>query len=95
MDEKEYRRRERIREQRKQERIRRVRRQRIIWGVNLGLLLALGLAFTVRGIQSNAAQEREKQAKKKQEEKKAKEPEVISLTISAAGDCTLGFSLKR
>ena len=90
MDEKEYRRRERIREQRKQERIRRVRRQRIIWGVNLGLLLALGLAFTVRGIQSNAAQEREKQAKKKQEEKKAKEPEVISLTISAAGDCTLG-----
>ena len=90
MDEKEYRRRERIREQRKQERIRRVRRQRIIWGVNLGLLLALGLAFTVRGIQSNAAQEREKQAKKKQDEKKAKEPEVISLTISAAGDCTLG-----
>lgn len=90
MDEKEYRRRKRIREQRKQERIRRVRRQRIIWGVNLGLLLALGLAFTVRGIQSNAAQEREKQAKKKQEEKKAKEPEVISLTISAAGDCTLG-----
>lgn len=58
--------------------------------MNLGLLLALGLAFTVRGIQSNAAQEREKQAKKKQEEKKAKEPEVISLTISAAGDCTLG-----
>ena len=49
MDEKEYRRRERIREQRKQERIRRVRRQRIIWGVNLGLLLVLCLVFTVRG----------------------------------------------
>mgnify|MGYP000774557520 FL=1 len=57
MDEKEYKRRERIREQRKQERIRKVRRQRIIWGVNLGLLLVLGLVFTVRGIQSNAAQE--------------------------------------
>ena len=91
MDEKEYRRRERIREQRKQERIRKVRRQRIIWGVNLGLLLVLCLVFTVRGIQSKAAQEKEKQAKKKQEQEKAKEPEIISFTISAAGDCTLGI----
>lgn len=91
MDEKEYRRRDLIKEQRKQERIRKVRRQRIIWGVNLGLLLVLCLVFTVRGIQSKAAQEKEKQAKKKQEQEKAKEPEIISFTISAAGDCTLGI----
>ena len=45
MDEKEYRRKERIREQRKQERIRQVRRQRMIWGVNLGLLLVLCLSL--------------------------------------------------
>ena len=73
MDEKEYRRRERIREQRKQERIRRVRRQRIIWGVNLGLLLALGLAFTSTGNPSQMQRgRREKPGKKETGGEKSK-----------------------
>ena len=55
--------------------MRQVRRQRIIWGVNLGLLLVLCLVFTVRGVQSKAAPgKRKSRLKRNREQEKAKEP---------------------
>ena len=87
MDEKEYRR----KKQRKPKRIWQTRRQRIIWGVNLGLFLVLCLVFMVRGMQTKVTQGKEKEEQKKQEQEEIKEPEIVSFTISAAGDCTLGI----
>ena len=85
------RKRQREREKRLELRRRQVRRQKmILGGCAGGVLLILVLVLAVRGMAAGRAQEKaqgEKQAQKSQE---AKEPETVSLTISAAGDCTLG-----
>lgn len=91
MEERDYREREQKREKRKQERIRQVKKQRLIWGINLVLLILLLAVLAVRGVQIKAAEEKAAKEKKKQEEIKAKEPEIVSFTVSAAGDCTLGI----
>lgn len=92
--EKNGRKRQRERERRIEMRRRQVRRQKmILGGAAAGILLLLILVLAVRGIAGSAAEkartekmEKQEQAQKAQE----KEPEKVSLTISAAGDCTLG-----
>ena len=88
------RKRQRERERKIEMRRRQVRRQKMILGGGAaGILLLLILVLAVRGIAGSAAEkartekmEKQEQAQKAQE----KEPEKVSLTISAAGDCTLG-----
>ena len=88
------RKRQRERERKIEMRRRQVRRQKmILGGAAAGILLLLILVLAVRGIAGSAAEkartekmEKQEQAQKAQE----KEPEKVSLTISAAGDCTLG-----
>ena len=92
--EKNGRKRQRERERKIEMRRRQVRRQKmILGGAAAGILLLLILVLAVRGIAGSAAEkartekmEKQEQAQKAQE----KEPEKVSLTISAAGDCTLG-----
>ena len=91
----ENRRRKRERERRAQLRRRQVRRQKMILaGGTAGILLVLILVLAVRGMAAAGAEAKAKEeAEKKQEQARKeaeKEPEKVSLTISAAGDCTLG-----
>lgn len=86
--------RQKEREERARMRRRQVRRQKMILGGGAaGLLLLLILALAVRGMAAASAEAKAKeQEEKKQEQarKEEQEPERIRLTISAAGDCTLG-----
>ena len=88
------RKRQRERERRRELRRRQVRRQKIIFGGGAaGILLLLILVLAVQGMSAASAEAKVKElAEKKQEQarKEEKEPEIVSLTISAAGDCTLG-----
>lgn len=83
------------RESRARQRQRQVRRQKMILaGGAAGILLVLILALAVRGMTAAGEEAKGKaEAEKKQEQARKeaeKEPEKVSLTISAAGDCTLG-----
>ena len=86
--------RQRERERKIEMRRRQVRRQKMILGGGAaGILLLLILVLAVRGIAGSAAEKArtEKMEKQEQAQKaREKEPEKVSLTISAAGDCTLG-----
>ena len=88
------RKRQRERERKIEMRRRQVRRQKMILGGGAaGILLLLILVLAVRGIAGSAAEKArtEKMEKQEQAQKaREKEPEKVSLTISAAGDCTLG-----
>ena len=88
------RKRQRERERKIEMRRRQVRRQKMILGGGAaGILLLLILVLAVRGIAGSAAEKaRTEKIEKQEQAQKAreKEPEKVSLTISAAGDCTLG-----
>ena len=88
------RKRQRERERKIEMRRRQVRRQKMILGGGAaGILILLILVLAVRGIAGSAAEKArtEKMEKQEQAQKaREKEPEKVSLTISAAGDCTLG-----
>ena len=88
------RKRQRERERKIEMRRRQVRRQKMILGGGAaGILLLLILVLAVRGIAGSAGEKArtEKMEKQEQAQKaREKEPEKVSLTISAAGDCTLG-----
>lgn len=81
----------RLEERRKRDELRKkkVMQQKIILGVSVLAVLIL-LVFAVRGC--NAKKERAQEQKKAEQMKKKEEkkPEIVSLTVSAAGDCTLG-----
>ena len=74
---------------------RQVRRQKMILGGSAAgvlLLLLVAAAVSAMGESSSPKPEKEKQEENLEEKQKAaeKEPEIVTLTISAAGDCTLG-----
>ena len=74
---------------------RQVRRQKMILGGSAAgvlLLLLVAAAVSAMGESSSPKPEKEKQEEKQEVNQEAaeKEPEIVTLTISAAGDCTLG-----
>lgn len=74
---------------------RQVRRQKMILGGSAAgvlLLLLVAAAVSAMGESSSPKPEKEKQEENLEEKQEAaeKEPEIVTLTISAAGDCTLG-----
>ncbi|HJD36382.1 MAG TPA: CapA family protein [Candidatus Blautia ornithocaccae] len=71
---------------------RQVRRQKmILGGAAGGVLLLLILVLAIRAMAAGAERQQEAEKEKQQaQEAQKKEPEKVSLTISAAGDCTLG-----
>ena len=84
--------RQRERERKMEMRRRQVRRQKIILGGAAGgVLLLLILVLAIRAMAAGAERQQEAEKEKQQaQEAQKKEPEKVSLTISAAGDCTLG-----
>ena len=88
------RKRQRERERKIEMRRRQVRRQKMILGGGAaGILILLILVLAGRGIAGSAAEKARTEKMEKQEhaqKAREKEPEKVSLTISAAGDCTLG-----
>lgn len=91
MEDKSYEKRLQEREKRRELRRKAVIRQRILFGCVLGIILILSIALGAITISNKKEESRKKEAKKQAEEaQKRKEQEEVSLTISAAGDCTLG-----
>ena len=85
------RKRQRERARKAELRRRQVRRQKMILGGGAGgILLLLILVLAVRGIAGGAAEKQKEEKQEQVQEAQEKEPEKVSLTISAAGDCTLG-----
>ena len=85
------RKRQRERARKAELRRRQVRRQKMILGGGAGgILLLLILVLAVRGIAGGAAEKQKEEKQEQAQEAQEKEPEKVSLTISAAGDCTLG-----
>lgn len=84
--------RQRERERKMEMRRRQVRRQKmILGGAAGGVLLLLILVLAIRAMAAGAERQQEEEKEKQQaQEAQKKEPEKVSLTISAAGDCTLG-----
>ena len=84
--------RQRERERKMEMRRRQVRRQKmILGGAAGGVLLLLILVLAIRAMAAGAERQQEEEKQKQQaQEVQEKEPEKVSLTISAAGDCTLG-----
>lgn len=84
--------RQRERERKMEMRRRQVRRQKmILGGAAGGVLLLLILVLAIRAMAAGAERQQEAEKEKQQaQEAQKKEPEKVSLTISAAGDCTLG-----
>lgn len=84
--------RQRERERKMEMRRRQVRRQKmILGGAAGGVILLLILALAIRAMAAGAERQQEAEKEKQQaQEAQKKEPEKVSLTISAAGDCTLG-----
>lgn len=84
--------RQRERERKMEMRRRQVRRQKmILGGAAGGVLLLLILVLAIRAMAAGAERQQEAEKEKQQaQEAQEKEPEKVSLTISAAGDCTLG-----
>ena len=84
--------RQRERERKMEMRRRQVRRQKmILGGAAGGVLLLLILVLAIRAMAAGAErQQKEEKQKQQAKEVQEKEPEKVSLTISAAGDCTLG-----
>lgn len=84
--------RQRERERKMEMRRRQVRRQKmILGGAAGGALLLLILVLAIRAMAAGAERQQEEEKQKQQaQEVQEKEPEKVSLTISAAGDCTLG-----
>lgn len=85
------RKRQRERARKAELRRRQVRRQKMILGGGAGgILLLLILVLAVRGIAGGATEKQKEEKQEQVQEAQEKEPEKVSLTISAAGDCTLG-----
>ncbi len=85
------RKRQRERARKAELRRRQVRRQKMILGGGAGgILLLLILVLAVRGIARGATEKQKEEKQEQVQEAQEKEPEKVSLTISAAGDCTLG-----
>lgn len=82
--------RQRERERRMEMRRRQVRRQKIILGGAGGILVLLVLVLAAKGLAAGGTEEKEKKDAGTEEKQAVQEPETISLTVSAAGDCTLG-----
>ena len=85
------RKRQKERENRAELRRRQVRRQKIFLGGGAaGILVLLILVLAVRGMAEGSAEAKEKKAAGAEKKEVVQEPETVSLTVSAAGDCTLG-----
>ena len=85
------RKRQKERENRAELRRRQVRRQKIFLGGGAaGILVLLILVLAVRGMAEGSGEAKEKKAAGEEKKEVVQEPETVSLTVSAAGDCTLG-----
>lgn len=84
-----YKRKLRERDRKNELRRQAVIRQRIILGAAAGLILLVLLGTAVKGC-GNKKEKIQEEKKAEQQKKEEKKPEIVTFTVSAAGDCTLG-----